>query len=90
MYSYLVNDDKNNKTCKGVKKGVIKKNITHENYKDFLFNKKKPLHTMNAIRSDHHELGSYKLNKISLSCFDDMRYILEDGIDSYAYGQKNV
>ena len=33
-----------------------------------------------------HELGSYEINKISLSCFDDKRYILKDGIKSYAYG----
>lgn len=39
LYSYLMDDGKNNKTCKGVRKYVIKKNITHENYKDVLFNK---------------------------------------------------
>ena len=41
---------------------------------------------MKTIRSKHHELGSYEINKISLSAFDDKRYILEDGITSRAYG----
>ena len=45
---------------------------------------------MNTIRSDHRRLRSYQLNKISLSWRDDKRYILEDGITSYAYGHKNV
>ena len=45
---------------------------------------------MNTIRSDHHRLRSYQLNKISLSWLDDKRYKLEDGITSYAYGHKNV
>ena len=34
MYSYFKDHGKNVKTCKGVKKDVIKKNITHENYID--------------------------------------------------------
>ncbi|CAH3190756.1 unnamed protein product, partial [Porites evermanni] len=36
MYSYVKDNGKNEKTCKGVKKDVIKKSITHENYRDTL------------------------------------------------------
>ena len=43
-------------------------------------------HIMKKIRSQNHKLGSYEINKVSLSCFDDKRYILEDGVNSYAYG----
>ena len=86
MYSYVTDNSKNEKTAKGVRKYVIKKNITHENYKDCLLNGKQMLHRMRTIRSDHHQIGSYQLNKISLSCFDDKRYIHENGIHSYAYG----
>ena len=85
MFSYVTDNGKNEKTAKGVRKYVIKKNITHENYKDCLLNGKQMLHSMRTIRSDHHQIGSYQLNKISLSCFDDKRYIHEDGIHSYAY-----
>lgn len=69
MYSYVKDNGKNEKTAKGVRKYVIKKNIAHDNYKDCLLNGKKILHSMRTIRSDHHQIGSYKLNKISLSCF---------------------
>ena len=41
---------------------------------------------MKTIRSKNHQLGSYEINKVSLSCFDDKRYMLENGIKSYAYG----
>ena len=41
---------------------------------------------MKTIRSQNHQIGSYNINKVSLSCFDDKRYILSDGITSYAYG----
>ena len=40
--------------------------------------------------SENHEIGSYEINKISLSCFDDKRYILEDGITSYANEHKHI
>lgn len=43
MYSYIKDSGKNEKTCKGVKKGVIKKNITHDNYRDTLFGGKQLL-----------------------------------------------
>ena len=43
---------------------------------------------MKTIRSKNHQLGSFELNKVSLSCFDDQRYILKDGIQTYAYRQK--
>ena len=43
-------------------------------------------HKMKTIRSQNHQLGSYEINKVSLSCFDDKRYILDNGHESYAYG----
>ena len=45
---------------------------------------------MKTIRSNCHEISSYEINKVSLSCFDDKRYILEDGVSSYAYGHYNI
>ena len=44
------------------------------------------LHKMKTIRSEYHQVSSYEIKKISLSCYDDKRYILHDGITSYAYG----
>ena len=90
MYSYIKDNNEGGKTAKGIKKNVIKNNITHENYKDILFNDKQMYHRMKTIRSDNHELNSYEINKVSLSCFDDKRYIHEDGKTSYAYGHKNI
>ena len=58
----------------------------HENYKDVLLNKKQLHHTMKAIRSEKNQLGSYEINKVSLSCYDGKRYLLEEGIKSYSYG----
>jgi len=89
MYSYTT-EDKNNKTAKGVKKNIIKREISHSDYRDFLLNKEKMHHQMKSIRSELHQISSYRLNKLSLSPFDDKRYILSDGITSSAYGNKNI
>ena len=104
MYSYMKDNDKDEKTAKeikkdndkigrtakGIKKNIIKKNITHENYKNVLFNNEQMHHTMKTIRSNLHQLGSYELNKVSLSCFDDKRYIHNNGVTSYAYGHYKI
>ena len=86
MYSYIKDNSKEERTAKGITKNIINKELRHENYKDVLLNTKQLRHTMKTIRSKKHEIGSYEINKISLSAFDDKRYILEDGINSYAYG----
>lgn len=69
---------------------MIKKNINYEDYIDTPMNKKQMMRKMNTIRSECHQIGSNKLNKISLSCFDDKQYIHNDGKTSYAYGYKNI
>ena len=86
MYSYIKDNKKGSRTAKGIKKNVIEQKIRHKNYKDTLFNKKQMHHLMRLIRSEKHQLGSYMVNKISLSCFDDKRYIHKNGVTSYAYG----
>ena len=34
--------------------------------------------------------GTYEINKISLSCFGDKRFILNDGIHTLAYFHKGL
>ena len=82
----MKDNQKGGQTAKGIKKNVIKKNIMYGDYKETLFNNKQMHHKMKTIRSQNHELGSYEINKVSLSCFDDKRYIHKNGITSHAYG----
>ena len=89
MYSYKT-EDKNSKTAKGVKKNVIKIEISHSDYRDVLFGREKMHHQMRTIRSEYHQISSDQLNKVSLSPFDDKRYTLSDGITSYAYGHYKI
>ena len=86
MYSYIKDNQTGERTAKGIKKNVIKDDIKHESYKQTLLENKQMHHKMKTIRSKNHQLGSYEINKLSLSCFDDKRYILDNGQESNAYG----
>ena len=90
MYSYIKDNGLGDKTAKGVKKQVIKTDIKHINYNNVLMNNSQMRHKMRCIRSVKHQLGTYEINKISLSCFDDKRYIHDNGITSYAYGHYEI
>ena len=46
------------------------------------FDKKIIRHRM---KSKKRKIGTYKTNKILLSCFDDKRFVLDDGIHALAY-----
>ena len=88
MYSYVKDNEKGGKTAKGIKKNAIKNSIKHEDYKNVLLNNEQLHHKMKTIRSQ--KLGSYEINKVSLSCFHDKRYIHGNGISSYAYGHYKI
>ena len=51
-----------------------------DKFKDVLFIKKIIRQKMKRIQSKKHKLGTYESDKISLPCFDDKRYVLDDGI----------
>ena len=80
MYSYTKDDNESARTAKGIKKKVIEQDLKHENYRKVLFNNEQTHHKMKTIRSEKHQIGSYEINKVSLGCFDDKRYISDDGM----------
>ena len=84
MYSMKKNDGKICNTAKGV-------NIATEfnKLKNVLFDKKIIRHKMKRIQSKKHELGTFEIDKIFLSCFDNKRYVLDDGIYTLAYFHKD-
>ena len=58
-------------------------------FKDVLFNKKFIRHKSKRISAKKHKTGTYKIDKIALSCFDDKRYVLDDGVSTLAYFHKD-
>lgn len=55
-----------------------------------IFGRSAMKHEMIVLRSQLHNIYSYELSKRSLSCFDDKRWIHEDGVYSWAYGHCKV
>ena len=83
MHSMKNIDGKESNTVKGVNTA----NDFNE-FKATLFNKKLIRHKMRGIQSKKHKIGTNEINKISLSCFDDKRIVLDDGIHTLAYFHK--
>ena len=90
LYSFKMEDGKENKRCKGVKKQVVKKSITHEDYKTCLLSGKEILRKQNILRSYDHEVYTEEVNKVALSAEDNKRYILSDGKDTLAWGHHKI
>ena len=85
MYSLIISDGKNVNKAKGVNL-----NLSHNEYLDVLFNKKVVRHKKKRIQSKLHGIGTYYISKISLSCFGDKRYVLDDGINALTYFHKDI
>ena len=79
-YSIKKIDGGESSTAKGV-------NIATEfnAFKDVLFNEKIIKHKMKRIQAKKDKIGTYEIDRISLSCFDDKRYVLDDEIHTLAY-----
>ena len=44
---------------------------------------------MKRIQAKKHKIGTYEIDKISLSCFDDKRFVLDNGVHTSAYFHKD-
>ena len=84
LYSFKIEEGKNVKKCKGIKKSVVSKGITFEHYFDCLFTGDKQMRSMKIIQSKNHDIYSKEVNKIALSCEDNKRKVLEDKIHTLA------
>ena len=70
LYAYKMNE-KEEKKCKGVKKDVVKRSISFEDYKRCLFSGDESMRKTNVIRSRSHEMYNEEINKTALSANDD-------------------
>ena len=84
MYSIKKIDGSESSTAKGV-------NIAKEfnEFKDVLFNEKIIRHKMKGIQAKKHKIWAYEIDKISLLCFDDKRFVLDNGVNNLAYFHKD-
>ncbi len=80
--------DKEIKVAKGVKKNVIKNKLKYDDYVNCLKQYTQMEHDFKSIRSLSHTVFTMHQKKISLSPFDDKRYLL-NAFHSLPYGYKS-
>ncbi|XP_035231310.1 uncharacterized protein LOC118203166 isoform X1 [Stegodyphus dumicola] len=85
MYSLLSNSTEK-KTAKGVSKTILKRQIRHVDYVNCLLQQQRGLAHAQRIASHSHQIKTVAYTKATLCPFDTKRYLLDDGISSYAYG----
>lgn len=78
------------KKSKGTQRAVVKNLITADCYWGIVKGGKELRHTNVGFRTNNHIVTTCRVNKKSLSAFDDKRWILDDGISSYAYGHYKI
>ena len=89
-YGYTTLGGTEKKKDKGIKKAVIKKEITFDDFKDCVLNGVVKHVTQNTIRSRKHEVFTESLHKKALCPKDDKRVVLEDGIHTLPIGHAKL
>ena len=84
MYAYKVGNSESKK-CKGIKKCVVKKTTSFEDYKHCLFSGGPSYRSQLAFRSLKHKVRMLEVNKLALSRDND-KCIIVDGVHSLARG----
>ena len=90
LYSYRELDGSEDKKCKGIKKCVVKKTLTFEDYKTCLFSDSTEYRSQLMFRSAKHEVHTIEVNKVALNRDDDKRISKKDGISTFARGHKDL
>ena len=70
----------------------INKNIVVKDYKNVVFNTSYMAHEKNKIQSKNRNIKTYRINSISLSCYDATinKYILENGYSRLSHFYKST
>ena len=76
-------------SAEGVQK-CVNKALHHDLFNDVLSSRGNIRKNVTQIQSQQHQLLVTQINKIVMSAFNDKRFILEDGIQSFAYGHYSL
>ena len=90
LYSYKKLDGSEDRKCKGIKKCVVKKTLTFEDYKICLFSDSTEYRFQLMFRSAKHEVHTIKVNMVALNRDDDKRISRKDEISTFARGHKDL
>lgn len=86
MYCYKIQNGRVSKRAKGVKRSILNKKINFDKYYECLFENSPVIESQATIKSYKHKLFSVSLSKRMLDSCDDKRAILDDKINTRAWG----
>ncbi|VVC30263.1 DNA polymerase, palm domain,DNA-directed DNA polymerase, family B, conserved site [Cinara cedri] len=87
LYAFkLFENEHEVKRAKGVKKPIVKNELCFDDFYECLITRDPKYVKQNTFRTENHEISTVKQKKKALSAYDDKRYILENGIDTVAWG----
>ena len=80
------------KTGNGILEQIKNRYLTHENYKESLFNQEIMHHEGRKIFQKDHKLYIANIKKITLNPFNDKKWITYDNgiFTCYSYGNKKI
>lgn len=89
MYSFSLENDNVLSKAKGISKNVTN-TLTIDDYKNALFKNHKLYKRQNNIISKNHNIFTIEQNKLTLSSFDDKRFIEENNVETLPWGHYNA
>ncbi len=91
LYSILLLSETEKKAARGISGPCRDKVLNHSVFKQVLKDGSQMRNLMCSFRTDKHDISTVVVNKISLSAFDDKRWIYdEEGVKSFAYGHFRI
>jgi hypothetical protein len=87
LYAFSVDKtSKKHLKCKGVKKGVAKRELNIDMYRSVLYSRGSKSVSQCGIRSYRHQLYTECVTKVALSAKDDKVFLCDDNIHTYNFG----
>ena len=88
LYAYKKLNGKENKRCKGIKKCVVQKTISFDDYVNCLLDVKgKSIYRSQLVfRNNKHKIHTVEVNKVALNRDNDKQIIQKDGVRTLAHG----
>ncbi len=81
--------DKQKQSAKGVTK-FAQRNLTHKKYKETLLTRGVVRSNNTRIHSVNHNIHTIAVNKVSLSAYDNKRFIMSNGVDTLPFGHYSL
>ncbi|XP_067211782.1 uncharacterized protein [Linepithema humile] len=90
MYALRVTGQKDTKKVKGVKKSVVARTITFDDYTRCLNAEIELTRRQSCIRSKLHEVYTVSESKLALSPYDDKRHVVSGSTDTLPWGHREI